>query len=169
MPETLTRDFGPVTYSPEEVFHFPLGLPGFTACRRFLTLRPQPAQPLVVLQSLDQVEVAFLTLPVGMLVMDYALQLVEQDRRVLGPHVEGWHLLAMLSLPASGLATANLLGPLVLDPATRTGVQAIREDRRYGAAEPLDALLSAAAASMPAAPAPLPVNPVVRQPEALCS
>ena len=161
MPETLTRDFGPVEYSPGEVFDFPLGLPGFPECRRFLTVRPNPAEALVVLQSLDRVEVAFLTLPADVLAPGYQFRMVEADRRLVEAdrrleEASNWlvktggevtsgailHVLFLLSLPEQGPATANLLGPVVLNPMTRQGVQAIRDDWRYGAAEPLEALLA---------------------------
>jgi flagellar assembly factor FliW len=160
MPEMLTRDFGPVDYSPEEVFDFPLGLPGFPDCRRFLTLRPQPEEALVVLQCVDRPEIAFLTLPADVLLAGYQLRMVEQDWLVLGSPTAGRHVLVMLTLPEHGPATANLLGPVVLNPAARRGVQAIRDDHRYSAAEPLEALLGQMNQ---------PARTAERQQEAVCS
>lgn len=142
MPELLTRDFGAVPYTEEEVFDFPLGLPGFPACRRFLPLRAGADETWVVLQSLDRREVAFLALPVETLVEDYRLRMVDPDRVALGPLAGGLRTLAVVSLPPAGPATVNLLGPLVLNPATRKGVQAVRDDRRYSAAEPVEPLLA---------------------------
>jgi flagellar assembly factor FliW len=146
MPQLLTRDFGEVNYQAEEVFAFPLGLPGFPGCGRFLPIRPHLDGALVVLQSLDRVDLAFLTLPVEVLLPGYQLRMVEADRTALGAHENQWRTLVIVSLPADGPATANLLGPLVLNQATRRAVQAIRDDGHYGAAELLEPLLAAEAA-----------------------
>ena len=146
MPEIMTRDFGPIRYSEAEVFHFAGGMPGFGDCLSFLTVRPDPAGPLVVLQSLERPEVAFLTVPVEALAIDYQLRMVEADVRALGAtSTAGLHALVIITLPAHGPGTVNLLGPIVLHQGTRRGVQAIREDNRYRAAEPAEALLSHAA------------------------
>jgi flagellar assembly factor FliW len=145
MPEIMTRDFGPVVYSDDDVFDFALGMPGFRDCRQFLTVRPDPASPLIVLQSLERPEVAFLTLPVEALAIRYELRMIEEDRRLIGAARRGeWHVLLMLTLPAVGVPTLNLLGPVVLNPVTRRGVQAVRDDHRYSAVEPAEALLAAA-------------------------
>jgi flagellar assembly factor FliW len=165
MQVLITRDFGPVSYAPEEVFDFPAGLPGFPECRRFLTLRPYPAEAWVVLQSLDRREVAFVTVPAETLVGDYELQIVAADlallkagpsgfRRPKGRDYEGLMALVLITLPETGPALANLLGPLVLNPAARRGVQAIREDLRYGAAEPVEELLNRRESVLSAASGP---------------
>lgn len=144
MPEITTRDFGLVAYSHDEVFEFAVGLPGFRECRQFLTVRPDPASPLIVLQSLERPELAFLTLPVNALAIRYELRMIEEDRRAIGAQtLEGLHVLVILTLPALGVPTLNLLGPVVLNPETRRGVQAVRDDHRYRAAEPAETLLAA--------------------------
>ena len=142
MPEIMTRDFGLVAYADDEVFHFTEGVPGFRECRRFLTVRPDATSPLIVLQALDNPEVVFLTVPASSLALGYDLKIVAEDRRALGS-ISGDRLLALVivTLPAQGAATLNLLGPIVLNPDTRRGVQAIRDDNRYGAAEPAEPLL----------------------------
>jgi flagellar assembly factor FliW len=43
----------------------------------------------------------------------------------------------VVTLPASGPATANLLAPLVVNLAARLGVQAVRSDARYSHRHPL--------------------------------
>lgn len=141
MPEIMTRDFGPVPYSEDEIFDFAGGLPGFPDCERFLTVRPNPDEPLVVLQSLERPEVAFLTIPLEALAGAYELRIREEDRRALGAAPGSLYTLVIVTLPSQGAATVNLLGPIVLHPATRRGIQAIRDDNRYGAAEPFDLLL----------------------------
>jgi len=147
MPQALTRDYGWAEYSEADVLDFPRPIPGFAHCRRYLTLRPRAGEPFVVLQSLDDDQVAFLTLPVETLVPDYRLRLVADDQRILagdaGTGVAGRRVLVMMALSPEGEATVNLLGPVVIDVAARRGVQAIRDDARYQAAESVEALLAA--------------------------
>jgi flagellar assembly factor FliW len=141
MPQILTRDYGYAGCSEEDILEFPAGLPGFPACRRFVPLRPRAGEPFIVLQSLDEVSVAFLTLPVEMLLPGYELRILPSDLVTLGGGPASRRTLVIVSLSPGGETTVNLLGPIVIDTLTRRGVQAIRDDSRYGAAERIDAIL----------------------------
>ena len=46
-------------------------------------------------------------------------------------------VLAVVTAPEQGAATANLLAPIVIDPRKRIGIQAVRLDSRYSHQQPL--------------------------------
>jgi flagellar assembly factor FliW len=75
---------------------------------------------------------------VGALVTDYALWIAPEDLRTLGLEEENQPVqqaslacLAILTVPAEGPITANLLAPVVVNLATSVGVQAVRADTAY--------------------------------------
>ena len=139
MPEARTRDYGAVPYEETDVIELARPLPGFPGQLRFLMLRPRPEAGWIVLQSLDDAATALLTLPAEMVDPDYEAQLTAEDHDALGWREGAPRALVLVTVAAGtdGRPAANLLGPIVVDPARRRGLQAIREDRRYGAAEPV--------------------------------
>lgn len=129
MPRVLTEQFGELEYSDDAALLFPRGLPGFEATRRFVLLEDAGMAPLVRLQSLEIGSLCFLALPVRSIDPGYETALSKEDREVVG---RGETLeLALLSAGENGSLSANLLAPIVIDLATRRGVQAVRDDLRY--------------------------------------
>ncbi len=139
MPILHTGSLGPVEYTSEDVIDFPEGLPGFDSERHFLLIiRPEVA-PVYFLQSLDSPSLLFVTVPVAAIDPAYELKVLPDYYPILGwgesmPDPANLHVLAILCLPEQGPTTGNLLGPVVIDLERRRGVQAIRDDARYGAA-----------------------------------
>ena len=151
MPQADTQQFGPVEYAFDDVIEFPLGLPGFEDERSFLLITPSKPKPLVFLQSLDRPELCFVTLPLEVVDPNYQLSVSAEDWIVLVPagqtleavgQAEDGQIrcLAIISLTDSR-PTANLLAPLVINPAGRRGVQAIRLDNVYSHQHPVEALV----------------------------
>lgn len=140
MAEIDTRQFGTLTYSPDEVIHFAAGLPGFELQQDFLLHQEPTMGPFVFLQSLTDPNLSFVTLPVERLEENYELTLSRDDLAQLAaeelPAPADVRCLAILQLNPSD-ATANLAAPIVIALRTRRGTQAIRQDRRYSASHPL--------------------------------
>lgn len=92
--------------------------------------------PFVFLQSLSDLNLSFVTLPVDRLEESYELALSRDDLTQLGaeklPEPAGILCLAILQLNPGG-AAANLAAPIVIALSKRRGTQAIRQDRRYSA------------------------------------
>jgi len=139
-----TKNFGPIAVDESAVIEFPEGLPGFEERRRFLPLADSRPGGLVFLQSLEQPELCFLTLPVKGLRPDYQVALTQEDRETLGltgagvPEIgQEAAALAILSLAEGEEPTVNLRAPVVIRIATRAAVQAIRPDEQYQCREPL--------------------------------
>lgn len=140
MPEIETRQFGTLTYSPEDVIHFAAGLPGFEQQQEFLLHQELAMGPFLFLQSLTDPNLSFVTLPVERLEENYELALSREDLAQLQaeelPTPDDVLCLAILQLNPEG-ATANLAAPIVIFPRHRRGTQAIRQDRRYSAIHPM--------------------------------
>lgn len=135
MPRCQTRYFGTLEYAGESVIDFPAALPGFPEERRFLPVELPEHAPLIFLQSLARPELCFPMLPVASIAADYRLELGPAELEALGlrrqPRPgEDVLCLAVIAIAKDGI-TANLLAPVVIAIATRRGVQAIQDPRRY--------------------------------------
>lgn len=149
MPHIETAYFGRLAYEAESVIEFPAGLPGFEDRRRFVPVELAEYRPLVFLQCVEPGGPCFPALPVEAVEPGYRLEAAPEDLALAGfttrrqPAMGREALvLAVLTVAESGI-TANLLAPLVINLAGRRAVQAIRPDRRYSHAHPVEAPESA--------------------------
>jgi flagellar assembly factor FliW len=144
MAVAQTQRFGAIEYDPSAVLQFPAGLPGFEGQTLFAVVERPEWAPIVFLQSLMAPELCFMATSINAIDPDYALALTREDldRLALDPAPQetsfsGLLTLALLSAPENGQLTANLLAPVVINPRTRTAVQAVRTDRRYSHQHPI--------------------------------
>ena len=149
MPYFETQNFGTVDYEGNSILEFPQGLPGFEERRRFVALTFPNTQPLVFLQSLEDRNLCFITLPVLTIDRQYRLEVSEEDLARLDlaterqPRIgEEVACLAVLTPRESG-PTANLLAPVVINIRNMKAVQAIAANAGYShhhALSPVEAL-----------------------------
>jgi flagellar assembly factor FliW len=144
MPEIATKYFGSIEYQPDAPIRFPSGLPGFEEELEFLILEPPASAPMVFLQSLQRPSLCFLALPMQMVAPDYSLATTKEDLETLGLEPErrpgtGADVccLAIIAVAENGQVSANLLAPIVINPARRLGLQAIRSDSVYSHRHPV--------------------------------
>ncbi len=136
MPNVLTRRFGMIHIEDSDVIQFHYGLPGFESHTRFTLIALPASSPLLFLQSLDSPDLCFITTPIDAVDPEYQLKLTPEDRRtfVLSNDLI---VLAIVTAPEQGVATANLLAPVVIDPRKGIGIQAVRMDSCYSHQQPL--------------------------------
>jgi flagellar assembly factor FliW len=142
MPQCKTKYFGTVTYDEQTVITFPAGLPAFENHCHFLPIEDAARLPFVFLQSLEDARLCFLTLPVAILDPHYQLKMTAEDLAAIGLRQppggsDSLLCLAVVSFNPDGVPTANLLAPIIVNGATRTGLQPVRDDFAYGCAHPL--------------------------------
>ncbi len=133
MTHLESSQFGDIVFDPDQIIEFPAGLPAFEGLRSFLLLAIK-GSAIGALQSVDQPSVCFPVMPIASLVPAYQMDLTAEDREcLLAPSEASADLLtlAILTLPESGLPTANLLAPVVIHTRTRRGVQSVRGDLLY--------------------------------------
>jgi flagellar assembly factor FliW len=121
---------------------FPAGLPGFPGERRFALLRWGAREgPYSVLVDLDRAGIRFLVAPPALFLPQYAID--QQDQAVDGPglrHAADALVLVLVTLGARPQdATANLLGPVVINTRTAEGRQVDLSDGGWSTRVPLTA------------------------------
>jgi flagellar assembly factor FliW len=139
------RAFGEIEVDERQIIDFPRGILGFQEHTRFALLdASQP--PFYWLQSLTDTQTAFVLISPDVFRSDYELSLVSQELDVIDVHQEeGGELITRSSGDAAELLvfaivtvtgdkesmTANLQGPIVINPASRLGMQGIQTDPRW--------------------------------------
>jgi flagellar assembly factor FliW len=137
--QVKTTRFGPLDVPDEAVLAFPEGLIGFESCTRFTIVDRQEGRAVWWLQSLDAPEVAFILTDPATVVPQYAPGLQPSDLEELGlaSGAEA-EVHVMLVVPRDPKKiTANLLGPLVINPAKRLGKQVVLHNSGYSPAHRL--------------------------------
>ena len=119
---------GEIEVSPERVLTFPAGLPGFEACRQFALLHAEgnDAPQLFMLQSLDDADVGFTVTTPDILGLNYefALNDAEVDDLQLTDPADV-SVLLIVRRDGDNPVHANVMAPLVINTATRRGLQKI--------------------------------------------
>jgi flagellar assembly factor FliW len=143
-----TTRFGPLEIADDEVVQFPEGLIGFENCTRYAIVDRQQDKPVWWLQSLDLPAVAFILTDPADVVPQYRPQIGPTELEELGlSSLEEAELHVMLVVAKqTKTITANLLGPLVINPHTRVGKQVVLYNSGYS---PAHRLIQPAAAGTP--------------------
>src|SRR5437870_3435374 len=133
MLHCASETFGTVEYDSSAVIAFPRGLPGFESERIFVPIERDSSKPLLFLQSVVTPRLCFIAVPVESVDPAYQLKISDDDLYVIGVEPgEAASLRCLAVVCTSGdQATANLLGPLVINAQNRQAVQAVRDDARY--------------------------------------
>jgi flagellar assembly factor FliW len=150
MPTIDTQHFGILEYQPEALIEFAAGLYAFEDQTEFVVVEQPATAPIVFLQSVRAPELSFMTLPVQVIDHGYRVALSEEDVQALGfpagygPELGRDLLCLVLVTAAPGVpATCNLLAPIVINHASRRGLQVIQFDSGYSHQHPIAALESA--------------------------
>jgi len=126
--------FGEMVVDQERVITLTSTLPGFPETRRFALRQHSSKSPFMWLQSLDNPELAFVVIEAKRLVPLYDPEIPLGALRELGDSADhGLEMLLILAIPKGKpeAMTANLLGPLVINPATRLAKQVLLDPERY--------------------------------------
>ncbi|MDQ1648221.1 MAG: flagellar assembly factor FliW [Frankiaceae bacterium] len=120
--------------------HFRAGLPGFPESRRFALVRWGANEgPYSVLVDLDDTDIRFLVAPPALFFPQYEIEL--DDRSVgqlaLGAADEALVLMIVTLGEKPEDATANLLGPIVINTSTREGIQVVLPEAGWSTKVPL--------------------------------
>jgi flagellar assembly factor FliW len=148
-----SEKLGDIEVDETKVLTFPNGLLGFDDMRRYALVDTHDSGFYFWLQSLDDPGLAFLTAVPWPFFPDYEFELPDADRDALGlvePDGDGdddadnpTMVLCLLTVDRavddrSGHdITANLLGPLVINTATRVGRQVVLVDGDFTTRAPL--------------------------------
>jgi flagellar assembly factor FliW len=130
--ETIhSAHLGDIEWTPGCELFLPGGLPGFEQEYRMIPVEVPVQRPLVFLQSLDNPETCFVSLPVRTIHPDYQICLGEEDRVALLFDLDrdlsiGADVLCLaLLVPFENTVQANLDAPIVINLHNRRCIQAL--------------------------------------------
>ncbi len=130
-----TKSFGEIEIDEKIIFDFPDGILGFDYIKKFVLLDSDgDNSPFKWLQAYDEVNLAFvIIMPIDFL-DEYDLVISQNDLEAVGADdPNDLMVFAIVTIPAdTSKMTANLQGPLILNPKKRLGRQAISLSDKYG-------------------------------------
>jgi flagellar assembly factor FliW len=130
--------FGEFESDPRNVLYFPVGIPGFEQCRRFVVLSSIDMAPVQCLHAVDGPPASFLVVDPRIALPDYRCVLSGPDKERLGVTDEVPLLwLAVVTVQDDGRTSANLRAPIVINPARMIGFQVMPYDSLYPVRFPL--------------------------------
>ena len=123
--ETLTRDFGTVTYQRKDVIEFVEPIYGFNEYKKFILLCDQEIGPQFAwLQSLEEPELCFILTNPEIVDPTYKENIPESACKVTGSNVcECWSMTAIPENFAD--ATINLKSPILISQSSHKAAQVI--------------------------------------------
>ena len=125
---------GQVSVSEDQIITFPSGLPGFPNFRRYALVNNHLKAPFYCLQSLDNPSLAFVVTEPAVLVSDYNPKNGASDLKDLqAASLKDLQILVTLTIPPGRPdgTTANLMSPLLINPARGLGKQVIIDKPQY--------------------------------------
>lgn len=128
-----------LTVDEDDVITFPEGFIGFAKWRRFVLLEDAEEAPLAVLQSVDDPSISLLVTDPWHICRDYKCEPGPGEMRALGlDRVEDARILCTLAAKEGPVSvTANLLGPIIINPRTKVARQIVLQDSPYSVQHPV--------------------------------
>lgn len=133
MVTIVTKPFGQIEVDERQIIDFPEGIYGFEDIKKFVILDANEKSPFKWLQAYDEPDLAFVIIrPVDFMVQ-YELDVLPQDLDDIGAQSPDDVLVfAIVTIPEDpSKMTANLQGPIIINPKTRCGKQAISLSDKY--------------------------------------
>lgn len=127
----ISSRFGTFEIKEESVLTFPSGLLGFSESQRYVILDHDTAAPFKWLQSLDEPAVAFVIIDPDLVLATYRVEVSAEAMAEVQAHTEeDLSTAVILTIPSDDPAgiTANLRGPLLMNPRTRLCKQVVLSD-----------------------------------------
>lgn len=128
-----TLQFGALDYDESALLKFPAGILGFENLTHFLLIDQDEVAPLRWFQPIGEPGLAFTVIDPLPFFPKYFVKLTSDDRFVLQLELDQEPLvLALVTIPEDpSQMTANLLGPLIVNPSSRIGKQIVLHDSGY--------------------------------------
>lgn len=131
--------FGEMRISEKAIIHFKKGLLGYEFLKRFALLDIKECQPFLWLIPVEEPEINFPILNFELVSPKYKLNLTAPDKVSLAlDDAETFMLFFIVTVDEErGLVTANLKGPLVINPEKNTGIQVVVPNEEYAVNYPI--------------------------------
>ena len=131
--EIMTRDFGKVDIDEDKIIEFPEGIPGFKDENEFVLLPLEEDSLFVIMQSVNNSDLAFITIEPKSIIKDYEFVISEKTEELLEiTGIEDIILLNIVNIKDElEDMTINLAAPLVININANLGKQVILDDNNY--------------------------------------
>ena len=124
--------FGDIEVEREEVITVPEGVLGFPNSKRYIILDHSESSPFKWFQSLDEPGLSFIIINPLLFEPDYRVQMDRKEISILEPfESDGLLIMAIVTIQESKEITANLQGPLVINPKNQLAKQIVLADGGY--------------------------------------
>jgi len=131
-----TRKFGEINIDEKKILTMPEGLPGFPGFERFVLIEDKESAPFCWFQSLEEPNLAIVIMNPMVFKPDYRLGLKSfiNERNWVGVKDDDLLVYVVINISGEGenkKITANLMGPLVINPKNNEAVQVVISDPAY--------------------------------------
>lgn len=131
-----TRKFGEIEVDKSKILRMPEGLPGFPGFERFVLLEDAKTAPFCWFQSIEEPNLSLIVMNPFLFKPDYELNLEEfiDSRRWQDITSDELLIYVVINVSKSGAETkitANLMGPLIINPKKNQVVQVVISDTSY--------------------------------------
>ncbi len=129
----VTSRFGELEIDESRVITFPDGILGFPQYRKYVLVDKDSRKPLKWLQSVENGELAFVIADPSQLVADYTVEVAPEDIAPLElSSPEKAIVLCLVTIGKGGSSiTANLVGPIIINPDNMIARQVILNNNLY--------------------------------------
>ena len=134
-----TTRFGTVELPEDRVIRFPRGLIGFPQITRYVLIDHPGGGPFRWLQAVDAPALAFAVTDPRIFFPDYRVPVSREELEAIGledPAEAAVIVILVVPSRPEGI-TANLLGPVVINPRARVGAQLILDSTTYTTRHPI--------------------------------
>ena len=131
--ELKTRDFGKIEIKKEDIIKFPQGIPGFVEEKEYALLPLGEDSPFMVMQAVNNSELAFITLEPGNFIKDYQFEISDNvvEKLDIADNKEVMVLAIVTMKDSLQDATINLAAPVVINVNKKLGKQVILDKEDY--------------------------------------
>lgn len=146
--EIQTKPFGKMQISEKQILSFPEGLLGFEDYKKFALIEEKEESVFKWLQSVEEVDLAFVVIPPSLFKKEYKPLIPEQELQGIGiTDLEDGLMLVIVTVPGEdpALMTANMQGPILINKKTLLGKQFISRNESHSVREKI---LASAAVEM---------------------
>lgn len=135
-----TSRFGALSVNPEKIITMTSPFLGFPNSTRFFVKPHGEESPFLWLQSLNDPKLAFVVIQAAFLIPQYQAEISASIRQELqASSKQALEILLILTIPKDNPEgmTANLLGPVAINPEKRLAKQVLQDPTRYDACWPV--------------------------------
>ncbi len=128
-----TKPFGEIEIDERQIIEFNEGILGFDFIKKFAILDSMDKSPFKWMQALSEPDLAFVIIQPLDFIAEYELVISQIDMESVGAGTpEELLVYSIVTIPGDpSEMTANLQGPIIINPGKRKGKQAISLSEKY--------------------------------------